>query len=868
MSEEWTFASPLTLLGEWQARADEAELHELLLLGFTVDLPFLEKVAIPAARAMGARITVVGDVAMGRYDPIDVRMAGRAYFHGHAMCRGAFHPKLAVLIGEHDVIAAVGSGNPTMAGWGYNDELWTVLRGQDTGAPAALPEIGAWLEDLAGQVSVPEYVAGLLDEIAGCLTGLPVDTSRRDGIRVLHNLESPLLEQLPHGPVDELYLYAPFIDGSGEGLRRIVDRFDPGRVVIGVQERWTSYDGNAIVRALGGRDSELRRLPEQVPRHGKLLEWRIGGSRHALTGSANLTRSAMLTATAAGGNCELAVLAPTTPSLMPEAATVCSVDWLRDRRTVRPMESRPTLFLLGALLTSKGLQVTLARPYEMDVVIETSPDGSPGSWEPIGTVPAGETVRVFAVPQTAGAAVRARSADEQHAPTTSPVVFAAQPSRCGHRQASENRPRLRRAYTEEEIFTDEEMARRFRLDLIRLADQLTRHRTEQSATSRPRPATSSATPDRWEAYLDECERTIGQPLTSKVFGRLVVDIPGSSTRLTWGVDVTTTAESDADEPEPAEETEETATMPVHASERAGWRRWISRAVEKAAPYAEEKAPALIVKILIARLFVRLLGHGVWDLDDESWRRDLARLTQRLTPTDADDAPEESLQHVAVLTAVCMGLLRSGASLTGGAPEDIPAAQTWPKVRDIVARADAGLVDDLLIPPVLPHAHVLSRPELESLVDLANDDPIAHIEEELFAAGWDLEYEDGLYRVTGSFSNPIPVAARVATLLADHIKTAVVHASANGRRALIAWRRPDLVLASAPAGNTWRVYRITEPATPESRLSGSDGITSVGLIGKPVSLRLPPPETAGRLLTEAGLDPSAVARILIKVDSER
>jgi hypothetical protein len=450
--------------------------------------------------------------------------------------------------------------------------------------------------------------------------------------------------------------------------------------------------GDAIVHALAGRDTELRRLAEKVPRHGKLLEWSVGGARHALTGSANLTRPAMLATTPADGNCELAVLAPTADSLMPEATTVASVDWLRNRRTVRAAASRPTLFLLGALLSSEGLHVTLARPYETDILIETSPDGSPGSWQPIGTIPARQTDRLFAVPELAGTVVRTRVIGDQ-GPATSPAVFAAHPIRAGHRPEADDRPRLSHPYTEEEIFTDEEMARRFRLDLMRLAEQLPRRRTVPSAASRSEPAGSSAVPDRWTAYLDECERTIGQPLTSKAFGRLVVGIPSALAPLAWGVDVT--AASDEPEEEAAEEV--TAVAPLPASERENWRRWISRAIDRAAPHAEADTPALIVRILIARLFVRLLGHGLWDLDDESWRRDLARITQRLKPTEADDAPEESLEPVAVLTVVCMGLLLSGASLAGGAPEDITAAQTWPEVRAVVARADADLADDLLDP---------------------------------------------------------------------------------------------------------------------------------------------------------------------------
>jgi hypothetical protein len=859
MSDQWRFSSPHVLLGEWQDRADEAELHELVLLGFTVDLPFLEKVAIPAARAMGARITVVGDAAQGLYDPVDVRLAGRSYFHGHAWCQGAFHPKLALLIGEREVVAAIGSGNPTMAGWGYNDELWTVLRGGDASAPAAMAQLGAWLELLPDRVAMPEYAGDLLRENAARLSSLQTDAAGGRA-QVLHNLDTGLLGQLPGGPVEELCLYAPFVDQTGKALAEIMEHFDPARVVIGVQERWTSYDGDAILRAVAGREVELRLLPEQVPRHGKLLEWRTAGSRQALTGSANLTASALIRATREGGNCELAVLAAVETSLMPEGA-ISSTTHLQGRRTVSAVDSRPSLFLLGALLTSKGLQVALARPYEFDVTIETSPDGSPGSWTVIGTIAAGDTVRVFAVPESAGAVVRAIDARPNQARAESPPV---------------DRPKLRHAYTEEEIFTDEEMARRFRYDLLRLSDQLTQQKTAHAAVASPRPATSSAVEDRWAAYLENCERTLGRPLTSKLFGRLVVGIPGTFAGLGWGLAVTATIDDTAETNDLSEEAQEETSSVLSAmpsSERQGWRNWISRAVDAVAPAPAGAAappgrpvirvPPLVMRILVARLFIQLLGHGVWDLDDDSWREDLARLTQKLVPDSGDDEPAESLQHAAVLAAVCMGLLRSEASLTGGTPADVPAARTWPKVKSFIAEADPELATDLLIAPVLPRAQVLSRFELENLLQLAaHDDPLAPLKSELLEAGLELELDGQLYEVTGAFSNPVPVAARVATLLGQHLDTALVHASANGRWAFIAWRRPDLLLVSAPTGYAWRFYRVTEPATPESRLGTSEGLSSVGMVGRPVRLGLLPPEPARRLLDSVGIDHIALLERLI------
>ncbi|GAB3456145.1 hypothetical protein GCM10027570_37410 [Streptomonospora sediminis] len=855
---EQPIASPLSLLNEWNDRADGADLHEVLLLGFSVDLPFLEKVAISTARALGARITVVGDAAQARYDPVDVRMAGRAYLHGFASCQGAFHPKLALLIGENEVVAAVGSGNPTMAGWGYNEELWTVLRGDRGAAPAGFGQLAAWLRHLPERTAVADYIGDLLRENADQLAALCPDANAADEVELLHNLDTSLLEQLPAGPVDELCLYAPFIDPTGTALTRIIEHFAPARTVIGVQERWTSYDGDALLNAIGGYDTELRLLPEQHPRHGKLLEWSVAARRRALTGSANLTASALLRPTSRGGNCELAVLAPSETAVMPDGA-ISSTGDLQGRRTVRPPESRPALSVLGAVLTSHGLKVTLARAHVAATTVETSPDGSPGSWTPIGTIPAGETTRVFAVPESAGSVVRAITLAADHGRTESPPAFAVHPGRCAARRTAEDTgPRLRRDYTEEEIFSDEEIARRFRYDMIRLTEQLAQHRTTKAAARPKQPAASSAIQDHWAAYLEQCERTIGRPLTEKLFGNSMMKIAEPSTSA-WGLDTAITFEDGSEDPAGDEESGsvdavENASSRVPPEARAEWRHWARRAVHAVAPAGRGPAAPLALRILIARLFILLLGQRVWEAGDDSWREDLAQLTRGLASNAGDDVPGEALQHATALAAVCMGLLRSQASLTGGAPADILASGTWEQVKHVVGKADSALAEDLLRWMAPSHAHALSRSELASTIrEAADDDALVHVRKELAEAGRELDYADGLYRVTGSFTNPVPVAARVATLIGAHRDVVLVHArGGNGCWAFIAWRRPDLVLARRP-GNTWRYYSLPKMATPQSRLAGGEGITKVGLVGVPVPLGKVPPEPVQRLLEEAGTD---------------
>ena len=131
-----------------------------------------------------------------------------------------------MLIGEHDIVAALGSGNPTMAGWGHNDELWTVLRSGPDGSAGGLRQLGEWLDELPQAIKMPAYAADLLRDAAIRLTPLPDG----DGsAQVLHNLRQGLLSQLPRGPVQELCLYAPFVDQTGKALAEIIDWFDPGR---------------------------------------------------------------------------------------------------------------------------------------------------------------------------------------------------------------------------------------------------------------------------------------------------------------------------------------------------------------------------------------------------------------------------------------------------------------------------------------------------------------------------------------------------------------------------------------------------------------------------------------------------------------
>ncbi|WP_020123844.1 hypothetical protein [Streptomyces canus] len=872
------FASPVTLLREWSERSDQQALHEALFLGFTVDLPFLEKVAVPVARGLGARTAVIGDAAQGLYDPVDVRMAGRSYLHGLAACQRAFHPKVVLLIGEHACRVAVGSGNPTLSGWGANDELWTVVETEDDDSHALLADLADWLEALPSAVELAPWSASHLAELAALLTERHVNAPAgpETGARLLHNLQESLLDQLPLGPVDELHAYAPFVDEAGHALSGLLGRLTPRRTVLGLQPRWSSYDAGAIKRALGGFDAQIRFLEETRMRHGKFVEWQAGGRRFALTGSPNLTRAALCTSTRDGGNCELAVLAADTAPLLPEQGRITSLASLTGR-TIRPFESTGhTLVLLGAKTDSEGLHVSLAHPQLLPVVISTSPDGSPGSWTRTGTIPAGAAACSFPLPEVPGAAVRATCARPDGTTAESAVVFVYSPVHCARRHSADSGPRLRYDYTAQTLFADERAARRFETDVLRL-----RELTAGTSAPRVSPAgdttTGSVTSsgvDRWDAYLADCRRMIGAPLTDLAFGTSPLDLPQAPSSR-WIVSAVTLGLREEDDEEHEDETEEvdlpTTSEPlapyVAPEQRARCRAWAQRWVAALTGPDGSAAAPVPVRLLVANLYVQLLAAGVWDEQDQSWRDGLSRLLEALRSEDlageADhDAPPETRRRLDAVAAVVMTLLVQDATFTGGGEHDVLAARAWHGGKAMIARAEPAEAEDLMIPPERALARVAPWSEVDRLIALAQeDDPYAEAIEGLTAAGWSVACEDGLWEITGSFGNPLPVVAKAAERLGRHHADGVlVRARSKNRWAFMAWADPYLVLLNPPA-RVWFTYQVRPPATPESRFSGGDLSAVPGRVGSPAPLQKGPPEALRKILAEAGLAyPELVSRL--------
>jgi hypothetical protein len=821
-SADFEFHSPLTLLRQWEGRADGAPLRELLVLTYTLDLVFVERHMVATARALGARVTVLGDATGTVHDPVDVRHAGRTYQHGHAVCGGAFHPKLVLLVGDDECWAAVGSGNATMSGWGYNHELWLVLRSplRERG-PAGLLSLADWLLALPDVVSMPTWIADTVHDVGASIRPADADESLPD-LEIFGNLHRPILTALPIGSVDSVAMTAPFFDPGARAVAALVGRMDPRTIDIAIQPLLSRYDGEALTAAAGA--ARFHHLPEERTTHGKLVEWTRDGLTTALMGSANLSAAGMLTSTADGGNCELVASHPVDGTLLPpgvavEREVVRNVNTLTDR----PEQVHTgRIVLLGARRTRDSMTVEFIADSQHRVCVDTSPDGGPDAWTPIHVVDAASvharqpTVAVFPAPEQLGGAVRARSGAVVSTP-----VFLTDTVRCEPRSETEATPRLIVDAEFGSMITDEALATRFAADLLRLLSQVAAAKPPSTLARPTAPVSSTLADDRWGKWLHDTEQMLGSAMFKAVFPAEQQSISVTSGGWSLGPEVGETEltededDSAIDSPEFFEDKPDTPLMT--ADLRKKWRQWtgrLRRGLSRELP--------LELRMAVTYVHIDLLAAGVWD-DADDWRPALRDVVLALMPRRDEDTslPDQSLVYTSSLAAVCLALLLQDANLRGDRDRDRIAVQAWAAAKDWAAFAQRDLVTHYLKVPKQAFARVATEGEVDAVIDLAEadaDDPDATLAVAFRQEGLDVTLIGNVW-VADGHRDARQLAGRVADLVGTRC---AVLARARGHAAVILRENRAMFFADSKS-NRWRSYRLSPVSTAQTLLCQGEGL---------------------------------------------
>ncbi|MDF1552524.1 MAG: hypothetical protein P1P84_05645 [Deferrisomatales bacterium] len=237
--------------GESSGPGKRGKFEASILTTYNAYLPFYEDVVLRRLVASGCQHNILlvdaSDLSRSMASPTErPRLAGRAYTLVPMRAAGAFHPKVALLVGKKRARVFVGSHNATLSGFGHNRELTTQIDldkgAEDPDAPVAQAVWGfveAWLEHQGDALppSLREAVGRVATTFAPWLRQ-PADQT--GDVRFVGatptgpSLWDLVRSQLPE-PVERVTVLGPFFDREGAFLSTLSRELAPKSIAVGIE---------------------------------------------------------------------------------------------------------------------------------------------------------------------------------------------------------------------------------------------------------------------------------------------------------------------------------------------------------------------------------------------------------------------------------------------------------------------------------------------------------------------------------------------------------------------------------------------------------------------------------------------------------
>lgn len=274
---------------------------------YTFELPFFESFLLGRLNERPLNATVLVDAHryadalqdLSSDTPWRGARANRDYLvRGVAPTSGAFHPKTYFFGNERTGVLYVGSGNLTMGGLESGKELFVRFDAADKEDLSAIRSWRGWMDELVGTLND----AVVRDRWRSAQARSPWMVGPVGPSPFVHNWRRPILDSFLEGipaPVDELHLTAPFYDQHANAVREIVSRTRPRHITV-LLGRDASVHGPALLEVLAASGAEvtLHGLEPDTYVHGKMVGVIWEGQGRVLSGSANLSGAALLSAAA------------------------------------------------------------------------------------------------------------------------------------------------------------------------------------------------------------------------------------------------------------------------------------------------------------------------------------------------------------------------------------------------------------------------------------------------------------------------------------------------------------------------------------------------------------------------------------------
>ena len=772
---------PLSLLSEtWPLR-------ELLILNYNANLGFFEQAGLGQARARGARVTLISDFDMVVSDPEATRFAGRSYLDARAICHkgGAFHPKLLVALGSDQAAVLIGSGNTSSGGWISNAEIWTLLRANAEAAPSTLVRVADFLEALEELV---RFTAGVHEVIAEVARGLRAFPITDEGPQMVSSAFGPIIDQLPRDSgVEQLMLSAPFFDRNANAVRELLDRFAPKHleVVVGKEANYEGTTLGPLIEKWQGRVSEIT-----SPRfhHGKVVEWVVGSTRRALTGSPNLSGRALLQSMADGGSCELGLVAETATSLMPDAGEPLVVGEVANHGWSSILQTTDVLpvLLLDAAIEDGGFRLDLRSALSAAADLQLF-DGS--HWITIARVPAHEANPFIALSLEGGKQVRLLLADGTPSAGRSVTDLA----RTNHRPVS-----VKRSIPSQpsEIAHDS----RFVALVEAALGEIRAFGAESSGTRPPGVSTmkSSPAPASWREYIDGFRGEVGDgfgffilPAAMKAAG------VGATAGNLVEADMVEVGADDSVDEEDLVGAEVTVRLDGSSSARDGRAKFRSMVIGLLDLSPTRPDAAQIATAVLAASGAAL---GCWSKGPE-----LSRVLRRsLEPLLRGEVHDGLLRDAASVTSVSLALMRSqvrsfsssseALTLYHRTAEEAGPLLTFCEREDVEYRCAALAAEGLVLLADVDYVMHVTEMTLEA-------NPFARVVEELAEGEVTAQADGRIIRITGLVSDAKSAVLKAIASGQEFSPIAAV-ARDDGHVVAGVWMPPLLYVAERGSAARW------------------------------------------------------------------
>lgn len=576
-------------------------------------------------------------------------------------------------------------------------------------------------------------------------------------------------------------------------MRQLVERLNPSTVTLAYQPGLTSGNGEALRAALPP-DTTFLELKTNPYRHGKLIEWSIGGRWNALTGSANLSTAALCRTARTGGNVELGVIAPSAGALLPEGQ-ISSGDRIESVRPVGPTTGRrEKAIVLAATLDGQHLVVDLTGPLPTAAVLRVAAASSaPGVWD--FDVPVNQGEQRLTIDAVAhGSRVQIAFDD-----TISNTVFVADPTEILHTANVGSARATTPPPAPIDLFTDPTALGR----VGRLLDELReRNLTAGGSGTAMRQGTDAGekyTVGGWQDFLNVATETLSPQMVSFALG-----VPGEPAAEVAAIRPIVTRDWDGDDPDLRDDafededaddvqTENAATMSeyqlVDSTRQRCW-----RSIERFEP--KDGLGALIT----LRLMLSFVAAGGFGPRDNSWVDPVFASLRRLDRHIGQDIEAQA----GSLAAVALACTRSTLSKFVRTAEHGQQRRTENETSHLLIAADEALVGEYAQDLKHRFASVLDSGDVLQLVaDVVNDDPIANGIRDAEAGGYEVVFLDGVGNVTSQPDQSSAVALRTISKFV-HAESVVIRASVPDHESdwtVAIWQRPLLLVARPAADGT-------------------------------------------------------------------